>query len=180
MSASEAIKIKYLDASALVKLYVNESGSKGLQEFFYSDTNFYTTWLCLAEAVGCLKSKWVGRQSKNDGTRIKTEEYFKATRELIINWRFRIESDDLELIDPSIPLKVEEMAKKHSLDYSDALQLITIKMGKYSNVAYKSAPNVYESALILITGDTGLASAAESEGIRVWNCTIGPAPAWAY
>jgi predicted nucleic acid-binding protein len=164
----------------LVKLYINESGSERLREFFYSDTNFHTTWLCLAEALGYLKSKWVGPQSKKDATRIKIEEYFKATRELIIDWRMRIESDDLELIDPSIPLKVEEMAKKHDLDYSDALQLITIKRGKHSHLAYESAPNVYESALILITGDKGLASAAEFEGIRVWDCTVGSPPAWAY
>jgi predicted nucleic acid-binding protein len=173
MSTSEAIKVKYLDASALVKLYVNENGSQQIREFFNSNTNFFTTWLCLAEALGILKSKWVGPQSKDVATKIETDMYFEATRKLIINWRMRIEFDDLELIDPTVPLKVEEMAKNYNLDYSDALQLITLKYGKYSFFAL-------ESASVLITADKGLASAAASEGIRVWNCTVGPAPAWAY
>jgi hypothetical protein len=130
--------------------------------------------------MGILKSKWVGNQSKNGATKIETDKYFETTRLLIIEWRKRIELDDLELVDPSVPLKVEEMAKNYNLDYSDALQLITIKSGKYSFLSYESAPNVYESALIFITADRELESAAASEGIRVWNCTAGPAPAWAY
>ncbi len=180
MQTSGGLKIKYLDASALVKLYIDEIGSQELREFFDSNTNFHTTWLCLAEALACLKSKWNGRQSKNIATKIDTETYFEATRKLIINWRMRIETGDLELIVPSIPLKVEEIARKYNLDYSDALQLIAIKSGKYSNLAYESTPGVYESALVLITGDKPLESAAKSEEIRVWNCTAGPAPQWAY
>ena len=181
MVASEGLKIKYLDASALVKLYINENDSQHLRDFFYSNmAHLRTTWICLAEALGCLKSKWIGPQSKNVATKIDTETYFEATRKLIINWRMRIELDDLELADPSIPLKVEELAKKYNLDYSDALQLITIKSGKYSSLAYESAPGVYEPASVLITADKGLASAAESEGIRVWNCTACPAPKWVY
>ncbi len=180
MAASGGLKIKYLDASALAKLYVNENGSQELREFFYSDTNFRTTWLCLAEALGILKSKWIGNQSKNVSSKIESEKYFEATRHLIINWRIRIEFDDLKLADPTIPLKVEEMSKKYTLDYSDALQLITLKSGIYSRLIFESSPNVYEPALILITADKKLENAAVSEGFRVWNCTAGPAPPWAY
>lgn len=181
MNTSNWCKVKYLDASALVKLYIDENGSQQLRDFFQSNQpNFRTTWLCLAEALGILKSKWIGNQSKDVATKIETDMYFEATRNLIINWRKRIESDDLELVDPSIPLKVAEMAKKYNLDYSDALQLITIKIGKYSHLFYESKPHVYQSALFLVTGDKDLAFAAESEGIRVWNCTTGPAPEWAY
>ena len=180
MRTSGGLKIKYLDASALVKLYVDENGSQDLRNFFYSDTNFHTTWLCLAEALGCLKSKWIGPQSKNVATKIDTETYFEATLKLVINWRMRIEMDGLELVVPSVPIRVEDMARKYKLDYSDALQLISIKTGKYSKLAYESSPGVYESALVFITGDKPLESAANSEGIRVWNCTAGPAPEWAY
>jgi len=174
-SGDSGLKVKYLDASALVKLYIDEDNCQPLRYFFYSysNTNFHTTWLCLAEALGVLKRKWDNRE-------IEIDKYFEATCRLIIDWRIRIESDDLKLVDPSVPLKVEEMARKYNLDYSDALQLITIKSGKYSHLAYESAPNVYESVLVLITADRKLESAATSEGIRVWNCTAGPAPAWAY
>jgi predicted nucleic acid-binding protein len=181
MTASDWVKFKYLDATALVKLYIKENDSQHLRDFFSSNqTHFRTTWLCLAEALGCLKSKWIGPQSKKVATKIDTETYFEASLELLFNWRLRIELDDLKLVNPSIPLKVEEIAKKYKLDYSDALQLITIKNGEYSSLAYESAPGVYEPALVLITADKDLAFAAESEGIRVWNCTTGPAPDWLY
>jgi predicted nucleic acid-binding protein len=180
MLGSGGIKVKYLDASALVKLVIDEDNCHPLREFFNSNTNFFATWLCLAEALGVLKSKWVGKQIKDISTKIETDKYFEATRNLIIYWRRLIELDDIELVDPSIPLKVERIARNYDLDYSDALQLITINGGRYSGIAYEASPNVYESALVLITADKKLAYAATAEGIRVWNCTDGPAPEWAY
>jgi predicted nucleic acid-binding protein len=136
MKSSGWCKVKYLDASALVKLYVNENGSQTLRDFFYSNTNFRTTWLCLAEALGILKSKWIGNQSNDIATKIETDKYVEATSSLIIEWRKRIELDDIELTDPALPLKVAEMAKNYNLDYSDALQLIAIKSGRYSHLVY--------------------------------------------
>ena len=75
---------------------------------------------------------------------------------------------------------MRKIVEKYKLDYSDALQLWSIKRGRLSPFAVEAEPNVYESALVLITADKGLASAAESEGIKVWNCEDGPAPNWAY
>ncbi len=170
---SEGLKFKYLDASALVKLYINESGSQQLRDFFNTETNFLTTWLCLAEALGVLKRKW-----KKKG--IEKDEYLKAVTSLMIEWRDRIESGDIKSFDPSVPLKVKEVAEKFNLDYSDALQLWTLQSGRLSSFRVESAPNVYESALFLITGDGDLASAVRSEKIKVWNCNAGPAPKWAY
>jgi predicted nucleic acid-binding protein len=177
---SGELRIKYFDASALVKLYINEKGSQELRDFFKPVANCYTTWLCLAEALAALKSKWSGSQSKNFDTRIEIDQYIEAVVSLIINWRNRIESDDINSIDPTVPLRVKEIAEKYKLDYSDALQLWTVKNGKHSRFLVESEPNVYESALVLITADKEIASAADSEGIKVWNCTTGPAPDWAY
>jgi predicted nucleic acid-binding protein len=181
MQSPRWVKIKYVDASALVKLYIDENGSQNLREFFYSNmANFLTTWLCLAEALNILKSKWVGKQSKDSATKIERDKYLKSTIDLVVDWRGRIDSDDLKEYDPSLPLKVREIADKYGLDYSDALQLITIKTGEFSVLSFESAPGVYEPASVLITADVGLASAAESEGIRVWNCTTGPTTEWLY
>jgi predicted nucleic acid-binding protein len=178
---SEGVKIKYLDASALVKLYIEEKGSHHLRDFFYSVThNFKTTWLCLAESLVVLKNKWRGPQSKKMDTKIETYEYLKAVSFLITEWRDRIETDDIKSVDPSVPLQVRKIAEKYNLDYSDALQLWSFKSGRLSPLAVEAEPNVYESALVLITADKDLASAAESEGIKVWNCEQGPAPEWAY
>jgi predicted nucleic acid-binding protein len=179
---SGGLKFKYLDASALVKLYIykNEKGSQRLREFFYTGTNFFTTWLCLAEALGVLKSKWSGQQSKAIDTKIETEEYLNVMCSLLIEWRTRIEFDDIKSVDPSIPLKVRRIAEKYKLDYSDALQLWAIKNGINSHALVISEQNIIDSALFLITSDKGLATAAKSEGIKVWNCEDEPAPGWAY
>lgn len=159
------VKPYYLDASALVKLVVDEPGSQALREFFQSETNFHATALCLGEALGVLKGKWQRREITDDA-------YFAGTRRLIIDaWGKRIALNSVELIDPKIHSEVEAMAKKHTLDLSDALQLVTILKGYFSHLGPNSAP-------VLITADKGLAAAAIAEGIRAWNCSAGPAPVW--
>jgi predicted nucleic acid-binding protein len=178
MLTSNGIKIKFLDASALVKLVIDEHNYHFLRDFVNSHTNFFTTWLCLAEALGVIKSKWIGSQSKYETTKIETSKYLEATMKLIIEWRNRIESFDLD-VDKS-PLEVRRIAERYDIDYSDALLLVTLKIGRYSGIAYEFSPNRYKSALILITTDGKLSSAATAEGISVWNCNTGQAPEWAY
>jgi predicted nucleic acid-binding protein len=173
--ASEGLKIKYLDASALVKLYIEkeEKGIQHLRDFFNSTTNFTTTWLCLAEAIGVFKRDYQRKKIELE------EKYLKALLSLIIEWRNRIESDDIKSDDPTIPIQVSKIMEKYKLDYSDALQLWSIKYGRLSpSVVFEN--KFIESALVLITADKDLARAAESERIKVWNCEDGPAPEWAY
>ena len=69
-------KIRYLDASALVKLVIDEGDHQEVRSIFYSDTNFCATSLCLAEALGVIKNKW-------NRSLITEEQYFKSTRELL-------------------------------------------------------------------------------------------------
>jgi predicted nucleic acid-binding protein len=159
-------KVRYLDASALVKLVIDEGDHEPVRSFFSSNTNFCATSLCLAEALGVIKGKW------NYG-RISEEQYFEATRELIIwAWGKKIEIDDINFFSPDGQKAVEGLARKHNLDLSDALQLQTILRGKYSHLG----PN---SASILITADGKLAKAAEGECIRTWNCIVTVPPMWA-
>ena len=165
MRDGEWVKAHYLDASALVMLVADEPGCQDLRGFFNSDTNFCTTSLCLAEALGVLKRKWSKKQLTSD-------QYFSATQYLIINaWGQKPKIDDLGLYQPSVQFDVEAVAKKHQLDVSDALQLATIKKGYFSGM-------VGPSASVLITGDQGLAAAATAEGIRVWNCKASGVPPW--
>lgn len=172
MIYSDSVKVRYLDASVLIKLVVAEERDGDLiRDFFHRNTNFCTTSFCLAEALGRLKGLW--RKGRNDGLKLSMDQYFKATQELIINaWGKRIEIDELKLLDPLIHTDVENMAKKHNIDLSDALQIITIKKGQYSIL-------VSDSASVLITADGPLAEAAKSEGIRVWNCIKEKGHLWA-
>lgn len=159
-------KTRYLDASALVKLVIDEVDHAPVRLFFQSNVNFCATSLCLAEALGVIKAKWAYDH-------ISKEAYFDATRELIINaWGGKIEINNIDLFSPEGLAPVEVLAKKHTLDLSDALQLHTILRGRYSVLG----PN---SASVLITADAKLAKAAKLEGIRAWNCIAEPLPSWA-
>ena len=158
---SYSCKAHYLDASCLVKLVVREVGSPEVLEFFNSHTSFYTTAICIAEALNVLKRKW----NRNE---ISIDDYYSATHALVFG---KVEIDEIELANPFVYREVESVAKKHELDLSDALQLVTILKGRYSVLGP-------DSASVLITADESLAEAATSEGIRTWNCVKDPRPTW--
>ena len=160
-----SVMVKYLDASALVKLVVDEENCEFVRQFFNTDTNFAATSLCLAEALGVIKAKWMH-------SRISQEQYFTATRALVIDaWGNKIEIDNIDFFSPKGLNAVEALALKHSLDLSDALQLETILRGKYSHLGP-------DSASVLVTADTKLARAAETEGVRAWHCISSRLPDW--
>jgi len=160
-------KARYLDASALVKLYVVEPHSDVVRAFMNAHPKpFNTTSLCFAEALNVLKRKWLKKE-------LTTDAYLKATHRLTVAaWGKEIELQNYGLVDPFVHNDVERIVQAHNIDVSDALQLLTLLKGRHSVL-------VRESASVLITADTGLATAAAAEGVRVWNCAAGPAPSWA-
>ncbi len=159
-------KHRYLDASALVKVVIDEGDHDAVRSFFVANASLGTTSLCVVEALGVIKAKWTH-------SRIPEDVYFKATRQLVLYATGKkLEVEDIGLFTFKGLDAVQALAKKHSLDLSDALQLETILRGKYSHLG----PN---SASILITADAPLATAARAEGIRVWNCIKESQPSWA-
>ena len=159
-------KHRYLDASALVKIVVDEGDHDAVRSFFVANFNLGATSLCVMEALGVLKGKWTHR-------RISDDIYFGATRQPVryVSGR-KIEVEDIDLFTYQGLDAVQARAKKHHLDLSDALQLETILRDTYSHLG----PN---SASVLITADAGLATAAAAEGVRVWNCIKEAQPSWA-
>lgn len=170
------VKVRYLDASVLIKLVVDENDSAIIRGFFRNNVNFCTTSLCLAEALGRIKGIW--KKGTDNRPKLTMEEYLVSTRNLLGYTHTlsiphgKIEIDENILSDAATHLKVEQIASNNQLDLSDALQLYTIKHGKYSHMGP-------ESASILITADVPLAIAARAMDIRVWNCSKEPAPDWA-
>lgn len=170
------VKVRYIDASALIKLVVDENDCANFRKFFLNNVNFCTTSLCLSEALSRIKGMW--KKGKGDRAKLTIDEYLASTRKLLGYTHTisiphgKIEIDENILSDASTHLKVEELARKNQLDLSDALQLYTIKHGKYSHMGP-------ESASILITADAPLATAARTMGIRAWNCSIESVPDWA-
>lgn len=167
------IRIHYLDASAIVKLVLNEKGSAELRQYFGQESNFTTTSLCFAEALGVLKVKRFNQKCITD------EDYFSGCDELMAYVADdTIEIEDIKIKDRGVFDEVETLVRKHNegkpkdqtIDISDAFQIVLVKRNYFSRFENS------DSKPILITGDRSLADAARSEGLRVWNCVDEPPP----
>jgi len=157
------IRTHYLDASALVKLLVEEDGSLVVRTYIGPHATRIVTSLCFAETLGVLKAKHLRNLLSN-------EQYLSACEELMASIRNEtLEIEDIDISQRETYEEVEYLAKKHSLDISDAFQLVTLKRGLLSSLEGESRP-------ILITADKRLATAAKSEGYRVWDCMNDPIP----
>lgn len=158
----DGIRTHYLDASAIVKLLVDEEGSDSLRAYCGVHSNFYATSVCFVETLGVLKAKARRQQ-------LTQEEYLAACEDLIARLRDgTLEIEDIGISQRQVFDEVEQLAKKQSLDISDAYQLVTLNRGALSRLKTGVQP-------ILITADGGLACAARSEGLRAWDCLREPA-----
>jgi predicted nucleic acid-binding protein len=116
------------------------------------------TSLCFAEALGVLKRKMARKE-------LSREQYFGACYLLIAHLTgapLRLHLDDTININLETFTEAETLAQKHELDLSDALQIITVKHGKFKKWAN-------ESKTVLATADGDLEKAAEKEDLRAWN-----------
>ena len=158
-------RANYLDASAIIKILVDEDSSSPVQKYFHNSSScFRMTSLCFTEALSVLKAQYFYRK------KITRKGYLNRSYRLVAWLRDRrILLDEVDLSDSKIFEEVESIIKEHRLDLSDAFQTVTIKWGKYSNFSG-------ESQSLLITADRGLAKAARSEGIKVWECSHEPVP----
>ena len=164
MASVRYIKASHLDASAAVKLILQERGSEYIKNYFANRAGFYITSLCLAEAFGVFKRKrLLGELSE--------EQYFTTCYLLLGYLRSppRIHVDEIELSSLDTFAEAEEIARRHKIDLSDSLQLVSVKHGRSSSC-------VPGFKTVLITADRALASAAKAEGLRVWNCEEEAAP----
>ncbi|GDY36691.1 type II toxin-antitoxin system VapC family toxin [Acidovorax sp. NB1] len=153
------------DASALVKVYAEEPGSAIVREYFFHQApTRYTTPFCFYEALNILKTKWRFRDQLS-------EAQYRSACFALTAW-FRSSSryiKDIDLTDIQVFNDVQEIANKHSLDISDAFQIVSVKSGYFSALAN-------ESQTLLITADQGLATAARAEGAKVWYILGEPPP----
>ncbi len=153
---STAVRTHCLDASALVKLYIEERGSSELREYLRGHANWYTTPFCFFEALSVLKVKFKYRRE------ITEEQYHDLGLRLVAEFGARTRDiRDINFTDPLIFGKVQEMCRKHpALDFSDAFQILSVKMGYFSRMAG-------DSQTVLVTADKDLQTAAEQEGLQV-------------
>jgi predicted nucleic acid-binding protein len=152
-----AIRPYWFDASALIKLVKQEPGSNAVRNVVGSNSWIETTWLCVAEARGCLKRMLVKKE-------IVEKEYHKALY-ILRSWfdlgRITVRTAWLQK-DAGNPFDVERLAKDYKVDFSDAIQLFEMRKGLLAAAAGKSEA-------VFVSSDVRLVKAARSEGFKVWN-----------
>src|SRR5882724_494634 len=158
-------RVHYLDTSVIVKLLVRELGTEPIKSYMKAEftSTFYATSLCFAEALGVLKSKYLRKE-------IDEETYFTAGAIVsgYISGDGDIELVDVDISDSAVFGEVEDVGRRNRLDIVDAYQIVTIKTDYFFRFSH--------SQPILVTADSGLAEAALTEGLRVWNCLTQPPP----
>lgn len=164
-TSSPPPRANFFDASALVKVFGKEPDGEELRDYWNSRSpTKHTTPFCFYEAMGVLKGKWLARKE------LTQDEYFDATLRLFAWYNAATRyANDVDLQEPTVFFKVQDLAARHSLDLSDALQILSVKEGYFSALAN-------ESRTILVTADRRLANAARTEGLRVWYCLGDPEP----
>lgn len=147
------------DASTLVKVFTDEDGSDLVRDYWNNRSpTKYTTEFCFYEALGVLKVKWMYRKS------LTKEQYhdaaFRMAAWFSLNTRY---AKEVDIHDALVFSRVRALSDRHSLDLSDAFQIISVKEGHFSHL-------VNDSQTVLVTADESLAKAARSEGLKCWYC----------
>ena len=162
---STAVRANCFDASALVKVFVDEPGGGPVRQYFANASpTKYTTPYCYYEALNVLKSKWMYRGE------LTRAAYLDAAFHVTV-W-FQASSrkiKDPDLTHPPTFVRAREIVERHSVDLSDAFQVLSVKEGYFSRL-------INDSQTLLVTADKRLAEIAEAEGIKPWYCLGGPAP----
>lgn len=152
-------RANFFDASALVKIFAREADSASVRSYW--DTRSptkYTSPFCLYEALTVLKVLWMYRN------KLTEEKYHEAAEKLIVWFSASKRSiKDLDLHDPAVLVNAQDLARRYSLDLSDAFQILCVKEGRYSRL-------VDRSQTVLVTADEKLAKAARNEGLKAWYC----------
>jgi predicted nucleic acid-binding protein len=168
MIVFDPLRLHFLDASVLVKLVVNEEPretcARILSYFNESPSRlFRTTSVCLAEALGVLKTKWLSRKE------LTQRQYDKACYDLITYLCEEHVSVEQPALENSVIFgRTREVMKKYNLDLSDAFQIVTVSQ-MFQWLASQHRP-------VLVTADDGLARAAKEEGLLVWDICRDPTP----
>lgn len=149
------LKSIFLDASAIVKLVVEEKGSDRVREYFDAlNFLFFTTNFCFFESLSVLKRKWCNGGISKNQYRECCGRVFAYKKE----GRIKIQEYPLENLEDF--WKLECLVEKHNIDISDALQLLSIKETILATFAE-------ESETTLLTADKDLAESAKKEGVKV-------------
>ncbi len=149
----------YLDASVASKIFTKEDRWRVIDTYVRENDNyhFWITEFVYYEILNVLKQQWQRNQ-------ISLDRYHSGIYELnscIDEGLIQID-DDVDVKDLKHHLTIREIVNVYKIDYSDALQLITVLEGRWKN-------SVYECKTVFVSADSDLVEAARSLKMRVWH-----------
>jgi predicted nucleic acid-binding protein len=135
-----ALHATCFDASALVKLYVDEPGSDILRSYWKTQATRYTTPFCFYETLGALK-----RHRLRDT--LTKDAYLRSATDLVAWFRAsHSRINDLDFTDIEVFRDAKELATDTDLDLSDAFQLLSLQAGYFAGL-------VGDSTTLPVTAD---------------------------
>ena len=159
-----ALSATCFDASALIKVFTKEHDGEAVRAHFRERSpTKYTTPFCFFESMNALKSKWLYQRQ------LTQDQYNDAAWHLMAWFEPLTKYEDLDIGSPVVFSKVRAVATKHSLDWSDAFQIVSVRDGFFAHL-------VNDSQTLLVTADAKLAEAARAENLKVWNCIKESSP----
>jgi len=151
----------FFDASAIVKIFLDEPGSKAVRAIYAQPQRIHTSWILIAEAMGVFKRKWLKKQLTDRQYGAAVYNLFTLVHETRLHPVDLVVEDGHPRLGTFFDSDVIALRKKYpELDLADALQFKAIQAGVLGILAGDSAPQ-------LVTGDHSLCCAARSEGLRV-------------
>ena len=156
----------YLDACILAKAVLQEPGHSEVAAYLTKEPGFFfsITPFAFYEALGVLKRKW------NQKKLSEAEYYLCVSRlaEFIEQELISIDAD-CDIPNRALLSTARDLVGKYQIDYSDAMQLLSVIHGKHRR-------NAYESKTVFVSEDDTLVKAARNEGLRTWHFGKEPAP----
>jgi predicted nucleic acid-binding protein len=151
----------YLDTSALIKHYVQETGTENMTARLAAEVDpsrVLTSAITYAEIHAGLARKL------NEGD-LRPREFFRARREFDSNWAFAISPVELGT---GVLLYIKNLVRKFSLTGADAIHLASaLWIRDVTQLSGKSEPA--NKNLVFATSDQKLGSAAKKCRIEVFD-----------
>ncbi|MGH9779855.1 MAG: type II toxin-antitoxin system VapC family toxin [Candidatus Acidiferrales bacterium] len=146
----------YLDASALVKRYIQEAGSETVNLYFERDERIFISVLSYAEVQAAL-----GRKRHNGD--LRPAEFQRARQRFLEEFVFHLELVD---VDTKTMSAIPDLVERHPIRGADAVQLSSVL---WLRDMIRLVPSFIEGEkqLEFVTADERLAGFAREAGLTV-------------
>ncbi len=137
--------ICYIDSSALVKRYIDETGSDQVRILVAADNRIVVSWLAMPEVLSAVVRRGKGTQSEEEMKRFREQLHSDFERFLVVD------------VSDSAVLETERLILRHGLRGADSIHLSTALW----------AARTLAAPVLFVASDRELLEAARGERMTV-------------